>query len=95
MADGVPGMPISGGDRAAGRAADVYPGHGREALQRIKSESERQHDDDGHGDGDAGQGAADQADQGAEEQRHQVFQVQDVFDAGEQEVDHRQLPVGP
>ncbi len=54
------------GDRAAGRAADVDAGHRRQALQRIESEGERQHDDDGHGDGDAGQRAADQSDERAE-----------------------------
>ena len=79
------------GDEPAGLAADVDADHRREALQRLEAEGERQHHDDRHRDGDARQRAADHADQRAEDERHQVLPLQDVDDAGGEELVHRPL----
>ena len=83
------------GDQTAGFAADVNADHARQALQRLEAESERQHHDHRHGDGDARQRAADHADQRADEKRHQVLDLQDVDEAGTQQLEHQKFVQRP
>ena len=84
----------AGGDEPAGRAADIDPGHRRKPLQRVEPEGEGQEHDDRHRDGDAGKGAADDARQGAEEERQQVLPLRDRDEALAEELEHRSPP-GP
>ena len=58
------------------RRGDLEPAAALDCLQRVEAESERQHHDHGHGDGHARQRAADDAGDGADQQRDQVLQLQ-------------------
>jgi hypothetical protein len=81
------------GNEPARRAADIDAGHGREPGQRIEPVGEGQDHDHGHRDRHAGQRAAHHAHQGADEQRQQVFKLQDVDDGAGQLVEHDYQPV--
>ncbi len=80
------------GDEAARLAAHVDADHRGEARERVQAEGERQHDDDRHRDGHAGQHAADQPDRGADDERHEVLELEDLAEAREERAEHRSEP---